>query len=635
VSPARGARPAAHSPRLTTAAFWLAPSLLCLALYWRGFTAWFRADDFAWLGTGLYIQNFHDFLVAIFAPQAQGTIRPLSERAFFMLGFSLFGLDALPFKIVVFATQFANLALVASIGARLTGLRWAGFFAAIFWVLNGSGIEPLGWCCVYNQVLCGFFLLGAFHFLMRYVETGERRYNWLQWGAFLLGFGASELNVVYPAVAAAYLLLCVPRKGKDRPGGLSYLPMFAVSIAYAMAHNFAAPAWKTGGYAMHFTGAMFRTLSKYWTWSVGPTFLFTPYYLPTWLLPTGIAVVSAGLLGFLVWKLRAGEGAALFCLVWYLAVMAPVLPLRDHMTEYYVFLPAIGLCWLGGWAAVSGWRAGVRGRAAVVTLAAIYALMGVPTLVATSQWNHAITMRVRNLVEGVAGIHERYPSKSILLDGVDTDLFWNGVLNRPFRLFGLDHVYLAPGSEKRIASHPDLGNIGEYILPAGVVTQALQREELVVYDVRGARLRNITAVYAALPRESGLPLRVDAASPLASYLLGPEWYPSDGDHRWMPRRATLRMGAPAGPGQKLYLRGACPDELLRAGPLPVTVSVEGSSLPATAIRPGENAFELVFALPDSVVGKAEMRVTVEVGRVIHPASDPRDLGLVFGTFEVR
>src|ERR1035437_3812262 len=160
-------------------------------------------------------------------------------------------------------------------------------------------------------------------------------------------------------------------------------------------------------------------------------------------------------------------------------------------------------------------------------------------------------MRVRNLVEGAAGIHERNPGKSILLEGVDTELFWNGVLNRPFRLFGLDHVYLAPGSEKRIASHPDLGNIGDYILPAGVVAQALQREELVVYDVRGPRLRNITAVYGALPREreSGLPLRVDAASPLTSYLLGPEWYESDGDHRWMPRRASLRLGAPSSPRQ--------------------------------------------------------------------------------------
>jgi hypothetical protein len=623
-----------RSVRLASAAFWLLPSLLCLALYWRGFTAWFRADDFAWLGTGIYIQNFHDFLVAVFAPQAQGTIRPLSERAFFLVGFSLFGLDALPFKMVVFATQFANLALVASIGARLTGQRWAGFFAAIFWVLNASAILPLGWSCVYNQVLCGFFLLLAFHFLLRYVETGERRYSLFQWAAFLVGFGALELNVVYPAIAAAYTLLCAP-KGPRGKYFRETLPMFAVSIAYALAHNAAAPVQKTGDYAMHFTGAMFRTLSKYWTWSVGPTFLFTPFVLPKWLLPAGIVVVSAGLLGFLAWKLRAGARAALFCLAWYLAVLAPVLPLRDHQTEYYVFLPVIGLCWLGGWAAVSGWHAGTRGRAAAVTLAAIYALMGVPGAVATSEWNHAITMRVRNLVEGVAGIHERHPSKAILLEGVDSDLFWNGVLDRPFRLFGLDHIYLAPGSEKRIDAHPDLGNIGDYILPANVVAQALKREELVVYDVRGARLRNITDLYAALPRESGLPLRVDAASPLTSYLLSAEWYESDGDHRWMPRRAGLRMGAPLTGAQKLYLRGNCPDEQLSPGPLSVTVTVDGSTLPATVIRPGENAFELVFALPDSVVGKAEMRVTVEVGRVIRPASDPRDLGLAFGAFEVR
>ena len=634
MSPATGgAAPQRRPSRVASAAFWLLPPLLCLALYWRGFTAWFRADDFAWLGTGLYIQNFHDFLVAMFAPMAQGTIRPLSERAFFMAGFSLFGLDALPFKIVIFATQFANLALVASIGARLSGLRWAGFFAAVFWVLNGAGIEPLGWSCVYNQVMCGFFLLLAFHFLLRYEETGERRYYWFQWVAFLLGFGALELNVVYPAIAAAYLLL----RGKDKRASLSrVLPMFAVSIVYALVHYAVAPVQAASGYAMHFTGTMFRTLGRYWTWSVGPTFLYTPFMLPKWVLPVGIAVVSAGLMGFLAWKLRSGARIALFGLAWYLALLAPVLPLRDHQTEYYVFLPVIGLCWLGGWAAVSGWRAGIRGRAAAVTLAAVYTLMMVPGLLATSAWNHDITMRVRNLVEGVAGVHDRFPAKSILLEGVDTALFWNGVLDRPFRLFGLDHIYLAPGSEKRIEAHPDLGNIGDYILPAAVVTQALKREELVVYDVRGPRLRNITEVYAALPHDSGgLPLRVDAASPLTSYLLGPEWYPSDGDHRWMPRRATVRMGAPTASGQKLYLRGSCPDEQLKDGPLPVTVEVEGVKLPPAVIRPGENAFELAFALPDLVVGKPEMRVTVEVGRIFRPASDPRDLGLVFGAFEVR
>ncbi len=627
MSPAQGgARPAS---RPAAWAWWLTPLLLCLALYWRGFTSWFRGDDLAWLGTGLYIQNFHDFLIAMFGPQAQGTIRPLSERAFFMAGFSLFGLDALPFKIVVFATQFANLALVASIGARITGLRAAGWCAAMLWVLHGSGILPLGWTCVYNEVMCGFFLLLAFHFLMRYTETGRRRYYVLQWAAFLLGFGALELNVVYPAIAAAWTLLCARRFFRGT------LPLFAVSAAYAVAHNAAAPMQKSGDYAMHFTGAIFRTLGTYWTWSVGPPFLYTPFDLPTWMLPAGVAVITLALLWFLAVKLRAGARAALFCIVWYLAVISPVLPLRDHQTEYYVFLPVIGLCWLGGWGLAEGWRSGMRGRTAAIAAAAIYTLMMVPDVAATSKWNYAITMRVRTLVEGVAGIHERQPGKSILLEGVDTELFYNAILDRPFRLFGLDQVYLAPGSEQRIAVQPSLGDVAQFILPAGVVEQALKRGELVVYDVRGPRLRNITEVYAAMPHEeSRLPLRLDAASPLTSYLLGPEWYAPDGDHRWMPRQASLRMGAPAAPGQTLYLRGNCPDEQLRAGPLPVTVTVDGSVTEAV-IRPGENAFELAIPLPASVAGKAEMKVTVAVARVLHPESDPRDLGLAFGVFEVR
>jgi len=41
-------------------------------------------------------------------PFAQGTIRPWSERAFFMGFYTLFGLDALPFRICVFLVQIAT-----------------------------------------------------------------------------------------------------------------------------------------------------------------------------------------------------------------------------------------------------------------------------------------------------------------------------------------------------------------------------------------------------------------------------------------------------------------------------------------------------------------------------------------------
>ena len=39
---------------------------------------------------------------------AQGTVRPLSERLFFLGFWHLFGMEALPYRIFVFATQFCE-----------------------------------------------------------------------------------------------------------------------------------------------------------------------------------------------------------------------------------------------------------------------------------------------------------------------------------------------------------------------------------------------------------------------------------------------------------------------------------------------------------------------------------------------
>ena len=190
----------------------------------------------------------------------------------------------------------------------------------------------------------------------------------------------------------------------------------------------------------------------------------------------------------------------------------------------------------------------------------------------------------------MAGVHERNPAKSILLEGVDTALFWNGVLDRPFRLFGLDHIYLAPGSEKRIAAHPDLGNIDDYILPAAVVEQALKREELVVYDVRGPRLRNITEVYAALPR--------------GKWRLPPRGCREPADFCSVRDRAMAiiadaaagrAVGAPSRRGQTLSAR-RLPGRTTQGRTASRDGNVEGD-LPPTVIHPGEN---VRAHLPDSL-----------------------------------
>jgi len=189
-------------------AYWVVPSLLCLVLYWPGLLAWFTQDDFVWLNLPNQAHGWDGLLRTLFQPTQQGTWRPLSERAFFLAFGAMFGSDALPYRIWVFLTMFANLALAASVTARLTRSRAAGFWAAILWLVNSKLATVMSWTCEYILVACGFFLLLALHLFLRYIDTGERRYYILTWAAFLTGFLAMETNIVFPALIGSYALLC-------------------------------------------------------------------------------------------------------------------------------------------------------------------------------------------------------------------------------------------------------------------------------------------------------------------------------------------------------------------------------------------------------------------------------------------
>ena len=597
---------------LARTAYWLIPALLCLLVHWRGFTAWYQSDDFVWLGINRGGHGLHDLLRALFVPGEAGHIRPWSERLIFIVNYGLFGLNPLPFRMMVFALQFANLALVAKIGTRLTGAPAAGFAAALLWAINATTVDPLAWAAANNQVQVAFFILLAFYFLLRYVETGEPRFYLAQWAAFLLGFGALEFNIVYPALASLYVFLFA-RKYLWRT-----LPLFGASMAYLGLHAAFAPTGKDPAYVLHYTGAMVKTLAKYWAWTVGPVDFWAPLPVPSWLIPAAVVLVSLGLLAFAATRGRL----AIFLLGWFVIAIGPVLPLRDHVQEYYAFVPAIGLCWLGGWAVTAG------RRAPAIALAAIYVAIVLPRTLAASDYHYRFSERVRNLVEGVAHAHELHPSQVILLDGVDTVLFYNCVLDHPFRLIGIEQVYLTPASARQIDAHPEMAEVRDFVLPP----EQIDYNRLAVYDVRGPQLRDITSTFASQPRDTGLPHRVDVGNPLYARLLGPEWYAAEGNHRWMPKRATVQIGGPTTPGQRLYLRGYYPAEQLRAGPLTVAVTVDGVALTPAQITAGGN-FELAFALPDGVTGP--LSVAVEVSRTFRAGSDVRDLGVVFGEFEVK
>src|SRR5579871_1117645 len=144
--------------RASRVAYFLAPILVCLVVYWRAPFIWFRMDDFGLFGLPFDARD-HGLIHALFSPIGQGTVRVLSERIPFLAFGGLLGMHAWPFRALAFGTWFASLILIQLIGARLTGSRAAGLWAAVLWTMSATLMLPLGWAAAYNQVQFTFLLL--------------------------------------------------------------------------------------------------------------------------------------------------------------------------------------------------------------------------------------------------------------------------------------------------------------------------------------------------------------------------------------------------------------------------------------------------------------------------------------------
>lgn len=441
-----------------------------LAFYWRGLDCWFYQDDFGWLHLGP-AKSVGDFFHIVFAPKAHGNIRPWSENLFFYGLRSLFGVNPLPFKIVVFLTCGANVILLGGLVRRLTNSAMASFGAQIFWLANPAVPAVLCWTCLYNQVQCLFFVLLA---LLLFVDE---RYK-ASAVVFALGLGSLELIVVLPLIATLYSLLY------DRKRLRRTIPLYVISAAFIVLHFAVAPAPKTGPYAIQLDGRIFTTLGAYLQLVLGPErFAHFHWNWPAWTAPAGTALMGAGLL-LCAWLARR---AGAFGLGMLLLLLAPVLVLPDHIMDYLVTGPAAGLAIVLGSALVR-WR-----RALPVCV--LYLAACLPASWEVMTWNHDRSLIARDLVQGVLGVAKANPGRTLLLTGMDTDQFLAGYADLPFELHGLYNIFLLPGAEKNI--HDASGIAPLYVLKPEKAWPLLRSGQAMVLDVAGGKVRDVTADWAA------------------------------------------------------------------------------------------------------------------------------------------
>ena len=225
-----------------------------------------------------------------------------------------------------------------------------------------------------------------------------------------------------------------------------------------------------------------------------------------------------------------------------------------------------------------------------------------------------------------------------MLDHVDNELFQSGFQDDPFRLVGIHRVYLTPGTQKGIESRQDLGGMSRFIIAPEDAVKMLDRNQLVVLDVGTSVPTDVTASFEATLGEQIVHSTrnfVDVGSPIYASKLGPEWHRIENGSRWMPKRATVELAGPKSASERLYITGYGAASALASGPVTLKFLVNGKQLGSAKVSEPNQLFAINLPLSADLVGQPSLVLTVEASKIFHPTGDPRELGLIFGTFEIK
>jgi hypothetical protein len=606
--------------------WWAIPVTLLVLVHGWGLTSWFMQDDFAWLGLRRTIRSAADLPRTFFLPMAQGTVRTISERLYFVGLFELFGMRAIPFRIVAFAVASGAIFFIGKLTFRLSGSRLAAILAGCFWVVNYGMPTPMAWSSALNQVLISLFLSMALYLFIRFCDTDKRKYLIGQWLVFLLGFGVLEVNVVYPAIASAYAWFCCRKRL------FSALAMFPVAIAYAFIHRSHSAAMAPEIYKLYFDSELPKTFLTYGHWATRAARADLGALFPEPLLVGLSITVRLALLAFLAVQLRKRNYAALLGPLWFLAAIGPMIPIKLHISDYYLVTPSVGLAIWAGWAVASGLKSGTW-KVPTLLCTALFAVLAVYSQFAATRFQAQQSHRVKFMVRSVAHALNLHPKKTILLDGVDASMFYRGILDHPFYALGITRVYLTQESYQKVLASPEgvlQSDVVGYHQAAATTYQGLADHTIEVYDVTSVPIRNVTRSYSrkwlSKPKP-GAPEILFVGQKLAEPYLGSGWLNAEETHRWMQKVGVLKLAGPSSSAAKLRLTAIVPDFLVKDEPATLNIFINNELAGTAKLRKMTWELQESFAVPQSAVGKAEVEVRLELDRTSHAPGDTRDLGI--------
>lgn len=320
--------------------------LIAVLVHYPALRTFFAADDLIFLARAAGLD-----------PDPVSWWRVLSGAPRWRLFHALFGVNPLPYHVANLLLHLVNVTLVHAVARRLfPGNRATAWMAATLFGASAIAFTPLHWASGFGEFLAATFALLSLWFYLvargagiESAAAGRERPGllWASAAALLAAGLAKEVTLLLPAVLA----VADRRLGGIGRRGRSLAPALVAGVLFATGYvaSFRLTRHLGGeAYALEFSpGFLAHNLATYLRWTVAlldpVRDAFAQAATDAWPLGGGVALAAA----LLLWSQRRGPrhpeevGAA-----WFLALLAPAVPLAHHTYLYYLYVPWAGACWL-------------------------------------------------------------------------------------------------------------------------------------------------------------------------------------------------------------------------------------------------------------------------------------------------
>ena len=606
------------------------PIIVFVLCAWPAVQSYFSADDFVMMQVRQRHLEGEPLTQLAFAANEAGSWRPALTLLFY-ISETLAPGNPWPLHLFYALIQIASMLVLFQIVLRLTGSDIAAALALLFWSVNMCVPETIAWSTGSMQVLLAFCVTHAFYYFIRYAEERRRVFLFVSWAVFLAGFLVLESNLAFPVIAAGWAAVYCRRALK------AAVPMLAVSAAFAGAHQLLVPKHAAGPYAMYFDPVSIQSVTWHYTrWFFHPenvdAFARTPHsFNSAW----SVAALSA-LIAFTVCAAFRRDFRPAFFAVIFLALIAPLTPLREHLSTYYLVPPGIGLAILGAWAASEGLRA--RWPARIVTLMLLAGWLAIMPLgtYRTSKWWHDYARQMRDFVTAIKSAAHVASDRMTVVSGLSDAVFWGCIHYGCAEAAGVTNWRISPEWTPSEPAAPGLPFDGDRILDDDGLAWRLRLGKAALFSIRGAKVedRTATARERVLADRFRPPTVVNAGDPAHKDFLSGQWYGVENGFRWMSRYGIVLLPGPAG-RKTVVLNGYCAAVPGFPEHLEIGMRVNGVSLPSQRLDRCKGGFQLNVPLPPSVPNLARVRLDLALSQTFRAPGDDRVFGLIFGTFAIQ